>query len=208
MKKFTGQISLGFMAVLCIGVTGCKKKDEVSADDTLPELGDGLTNPTRPGPDSTTGFNEDGFGAPGAPDLPDVFDPDDGVLVDREDQPGFGAGIHDPSRDLFEPVYFGFDQSSLTGAERAKVENVANYLMSNAQATVIVEGHCDWKGTTEYNIALGERRASSVKEYLLAMGVSPNKVSVSSQGDLQATEDADTSIMSKDRKARFIVIEG
>jgi peptidoglycan-associated lipoprotein len=73
---------------------------------------------------------------------------------------------------------------------------------------VIVEGHCDWKGTTEYNIALGERRASSVKEFLLALGVSPTKVSVSSQGDLQAPEDADTSIMSKDRKARFIVIEG
>ena len=206
MKKFTGLITLSFIAVLCMGVTGCKKKDEISADDTLPEMGDGLSAPTRP--DGATGFANDSFGAPSAPDLPDVFDPDDGVLVDRGEDAGFGAGIHDPSRDLFEPVYFGFDQSSLTGAERTKVENVANYLMSNAQASVIVEGHCDWKGTTEYNIALGERRASSVKEFLLALGVSPNKVSVSSQGDLQATEDADTSIMSKDRKARFIVIEG
>jgi len=80
--------------------------------------------------------------------------------------------------------------------------------MSNQNASIIVEGHCDWKGTTEYNIALGERRASSVKEFLLAMGVSPNRVSVSSQGDLQAIEDADSAIMAKDRKARFIVVNG
>lgn len=208
MKRFNGLITFTLLAVFCGGTVGCKNKGkEPTADDTKSQLGDGLSTPGRPN-DGFAGNGEGLDGTVGAPDLPGFEDPDDGVLIDRPDQFGFGANVHDPSRDLFEPVYFGFNQSALSGQERTKVENVANYLMSKPTATVIVEGHCDWKGTTEYNIALGERRASSVKEFLLAMGVSPNRVSVSSQGDLQAIEDADSSIMAKDRKARFIVVEG
>jgi peptidoglycan-associated lipoprotein len=205
MKKFTELITLGLIAVFCFGSFGCKNKTkEPTADDTKSQLGDGLSTPQRPGneglgPNGGLGTTVD------APDLPGFEDPDDGVLIDRGNDFGLGANFTDPSRDLFEPVYFGFNQSALNGDERTKVENVANYLMNNQTAKVIVEGHCDWKGTTEYNIALGERRASSVKEFLLALGVSPNRVSVSSQGDLQATEDADSSIMARDRKARFIV---
>ena len=206
MKNFTGLITFGLLAVFCMSSIGCKKPNEPTAEDTAPELGDGLSKPLPP---DNNGFGPDDGLAVGAPGLPDLgVVPDDGVLIENTDDFNFGAEFTDPSRDLFEPVYFGFNQSSLSGLERTKVENVANYLNSNAGAKVIVEGHCDWKGTTEYNIALGERRASSVKEFLLALGVSPTRVSVSSQGDLQATEDGDTSIMAKDRKARFIVREG
>ena len=206
MKRFTGLLTLGLLAVFCMGASRCKKEQGANAEDTLPKTGDGLSDPGRP----NDGFaGNGGFDSTvGAPDLPGLEVPDDGLLIERPDDLGFGANIHDPSRDQFEPVYFGFNQSALTGQERAKVENVANFLMSNQNASIIVEGHCDWKGTTEYNIALGERRASSVKEFLLAMGVSPNRVSVSSQGDLQAIEDADSAIMAKDRKARFIVVNG
>ena len=80
--------------------------------------------------------------------------------------------------------------------------------MTNAASTVIVEGHCDWKGTTEYNLSLGERRASAVKQFLIAMGVQASRISVSSQGDLNATENGGNSSMARDRKARFIVQQG
>ena len=105
-------------------------------------------------------------------------------------------------------MYFGFDRSTLSGQERTKVERVADYLQNNTQAIVRVEGHCDWQGTTEYNLALGERRASAVKQFLIALGINAQRISVSSQGDLLAVENGGNSNMAKDRKARFILDKG
>ena len=207
MKQFTGLRTLGMLAIAGLLVGGCgKKTTEPSVEDTT--IG-GLSDPDRP---SGALSNDDQFvnpdGAVNPPIIDPVLeDPADGVLVGRD--PDFGAGhLNDPSRDLFDPVYFGFNQSTLSSEERLKVEKLANFMISNQNASVIVEGHCDWKGTTEYNIALGERRATSVKQFLLDYGVSPQRVSVSSQGDLLAQEDADTSQMALDRKARFILNEG
>ena len=185
----------GLLAFICMGASRCKKKAP-SDTDTQATLGDGFGDPTRPG-----GLGGDD----GNPDLPPLIeDPDDGLLVERGDLGGFS----DPSRDQFEPVYFGFDQSSLSGDERTKVERVAGFLMSNTTASVIIEGHCDWKGTTEYNISLGERRATVVKQFLMAMGIQANRISVNSQGDLLSTENGAGASMAKDRKARFIVVQG
>ena len=198
---------LSILAAAGLLFGGCgKKTSDPTVEDTAPQ---GLGDPTRP---NGALSQDDQFFTPGnavqPPIIDDVLeDPDDGVLVTRD--PDFGAGfLNDPNRDLFDPVYFGFNQSSLSSEERLKVEKVANFLISKPNSSVIVEGHCDWKGTTEYNIALGERRATSVKQYLLDFGVSPQRVSVSSQGDLQAQEDADTSTMALNRKARFILNEG
>jgi peptidoglycan-associated lipoprotein len=185
----------GLLAFICMGASRCKKKAP-SDTDTQAALGDGFGDPSRP----------DGLGADdGDVDLPPLIeDPADGLLVERGDLGGFT----DPSRDQFEPVYFGFDQSSLSGDERNKVERVAGFLMSNTNASIIIEGHCDWKGTTEYNISLGERRATVVKQFLMAMGIQANRISVNSQGDLLSTENGASASMAKDRKARFIVIKG
>jgi peptidoglycan-associated lipoprotein len=208
MKYSTGLRMLGILAIGGLMLGGCGKKTvEPTAADTEPT---GLGDPTRP--DSGDGFNNPNgdFAATGSPVLPAIIeDPADGVLVGRGEGQGSGfLNLNDPSRDRFEPVYFGFNQSTLSSQERLKVESVANFLMNNQNSSLIVEGHCDWKGTTEYNISLGERRASSVKEFLLGLGVAAHRVSVSSQGDLQAAEDADSSTMARDRKARFILNEG
>jgi peptidoglycan-associated lipoprotein len=184
----------GMLAFFCMGASRCKKKAP-NETDTQATLGNGLSDPSRP----------DGLGDSDVnPELPPLIeDPEDGLLVERGTQ-----GFSDPSRDQFEPVYFGFDQSSLSGDERNKVERVAGFLMSNTNTSVIIEGHCDWKGTTEYNISLGERRATVVKQFLMAMGIQAKRISVNSQGDLLSTENGEGSAMAKDRKARFIVVQG
>ena len=84
----------------------------------------------------------------------------------------------------------------------------AGFPNSGRLAHGVVEGHCDWQGTTEYNLALGERRASAVKQYLIALGINAQRISVSSQGDLLAVENGGNSNMAKDRKARFILDKG
>ena len=92
---------------------------------------------------------------------------------------------------LFEPVYFGFDQYAIGSDEREKLQEVASFLSSNPNARILVEGYCDWKGTPAYNKSLGDRRASSVRDYLVDLGVESSRIEILSLGDEQATPNAD-----------------
>lgn len=79
-------------------------------------------------------------------------------------------------------VFFGFDQYNLTAEARATVERQAGWLKANPSVTVSVEGHADERGTREYNLALGDRRATAVKNYLVTLGVSASRVEGVSYG--------------------------
>ncbi len=79
-------------------------------------------------------------------------------------------------------VFFALDKSNLTGDARATLEKQAAWLKRFGSITVTVEGHADERGTREYNLALGERRANSAKDFLVALGVSPNRIKVISYG--------------------------
>lgn len=80
-------------------------------------------------------------------------------------------------------VYFAFDSYDLDTQARGILERQARLLTSQGTINVTIEGHCDERGTREYNIALGERRASSVRDYLIALGVAPNRLRVVSYGE-------------------------
>ena len=79
-------------------------------------------------------------------------------------------------------VYFDTDKSDLKPAARSTIEAWANYLKANGAQTMTVQGYCDERGTREYNLALGDRRATAVKNYLVALGVAPNRVQTISYG--------------------------
>ena len=83
----------------------------------------------------------------------------------------------------FQPVYFLFDQSAIATSEYGKLDQIASYLSSNAGTGVVIEGHCDSKGSDEYNRALGERRALAAKEYLLKKGIADNRIRTVSYGE-------------------------
>ena len=107
----------------------------------------------------------------------------------------------------FEPIYFGFDQYGISAEERTKLQDIASFLESNPDSRILVEGYCDWKGTPAYNKSLGDRRASSVKDYLVDLGVEPGKIEVISMGDELATPDADPTTAGLERKAQFLVLK-
>lgn len=73
-------------------------------------------------------------------------------------------------------VFFDYDSSDITPDARGTVEKLAVWLNGNPSVTITVEGHADERGTREYNLALGERRSNSVRNYLVALGISPNRV--------------------------------
>jgi peptidoglycan-associated lipoprotein len=107
-------------------------------------------------------------------------------------------------------VYFAFDSSAVQGSERAKVAAVADYLKANNSAprtAIRVEGHCDERGTEEYNRALGERRALAVREELISQGVDPNRVVTVSYGeDRPAATGSGESVWRQNRRGEFILL--
>ena len=100
-----------------------------------------------------------------------------------------------------ERIFFPFNESSITDEARSILERHARYLVRNTGVRIQVQGHCDSAGSTEYNLALGERRARTVREYLQRLGVDPSRISVVSYGEevpLGSDED-------KNRRAEFVV---
>lgn len=79
-------------------------------------------------------------------------------------------------------VFFDFDKSDLRPDARATLDAAASYLSTHQTMTLTLEGHCDERGTREYNLALGERRANAMRDYLVALGVSHNRLATISYG--------------------------
>ena len=103
-------------------------------------------------------------------------------------------------------VHFQFNAYDLTPEARKKMANNASWLMKNPDAKVTVEGHCDSRGSTEYNLALGEKRAQVVRKYLVSLGVDASRLAIISYGEEQPLEYGETDrAWARNRRAEFTV---
>jgi peptidoglycan-associated lipoprotein len=101
-------------------------------------------------------------------------------------------------------VQFAYDSFALTSSAKSALNDHANWLKANGR-NVQIEGHCDERGTTEYNLALGERRAGVVKDYLVGKGVPASQLSTISYGEERpAASGSDESTWSRNRRAEFV----
>ncbi len=99
-------------------------------------------------------------------------------------------------------VFFATNESILTTASRETLRKQAAWLRENSSVTVVIEGHADERGTREYNLALGERRANAAKDYLMTYGVSSNRMSVLSYGKERPVDSGSTPLAwSKNRRS-------
>ena len=99
-------------------------------------------------------------------------------------------------------VFFATNKSSLTSASRATLRKQATYLRKNKSLNVTIEGHADERGTREYNLALGEKRATAVRDYLVIEGISPDRIRVISYGkEKPAVVGSNDMAWSKNRRA-------
>lgn len=110
-------------------------------------------------------------------------------------------------RGVLDSVFFDFDKSAIKPGERAKAQAAAKYLSDHPERRMLLEGHCDWRGTAEYNLGLGDRRASAVKQYLLTLGVAANRLDTLSRGSLDATPHGDEATMAHDRRVDFVILK-
>lgn len=105
---------------------------------------------------------------------------------------------------LAERVYFDYDRDALRDDATATLDAKAAVLMANPTVTIIVTGHTDERGTAEYNLALGQRRAAQVKRYLVSKGVDERRLATQSLGDSQpAVQGTDESAYQQNRRAEF-----
>lgn len=106
-------------------------------------------------------------------------------------------------------VFFDFDKSNLTQEAKKTVERLAAWMKEYPRTTVTVEGHADERGTREYNLALGARRANSVKEYLIVLGVDPDRIETVSYGEERpAVLGSNEEAWAENRRAVFVVDQG
>jgi peptidoglycan-associated lipoprotein len=111
----------------------------------------------------------------------------------------------DTGPDRMVTVYFGFNEATLTDESRTALNNNAEYLRNHEGQRIQVEGHCDSRGSTEYNLALGERRAMAVRKYLVKLGVDPKRLEIISYGEERPVDPAQNEdAWSQNRRAEFM----
>jgi len=126
-----------------------------------------------------------------------------------EAKPAGPAAAIAPAAASLETVYFDFDKSDLRQDARNVLAKNAEILLKSKQGSNLkVEGHCDERGSAEYNLALGERRATSALQYLITLGVQPERLSIVSYGkEKPAVQGNDEAAWAKNRRAEFVLVK-
>ncbi len=168
--------------LFCLMNAGCAKKP--AATDTTAADSAAMTEDMGQGMQQPMGLDESSLG-----------------------ESAMGEGMGDAamaSVSALEKIHFDFDQYTLTAEAQAVLVNNAEYLKANPDQKVRIEGYCDERGSDEYNLALGQRRALAAKNFLVSLGVAPARLSVISYGeemplDPSGTEEA----FALNRRAEF-----
>ena len=117
-----------------------------------------------------------------------------------------GVAVTEEKPSRFDDVLFDFDKSEVREDGRKTCQVVADYLKKNPRAKLLIEGHCDERGTAEYNIALGDRRATAVMTYLVSLGVSRGTLSTVSFGKERPLDSGNNEeAWAKNRRAHFLL---
>lgn len=172
---------IGLLAVLVLVafVAGCSSKKK----------GAGLD-----GEEGEAGYGEETLGGAGA----------SGGSLALAQEGKYGAGAAGgPLRDIF----FNYDSFELDEASRQTLQENADWLKEHPDARVEIEGHCDNRGTVEYNLALGAKRAAAAKSYLVALGIGRDRLTTISYGEeLPLCQEETESCWSQNRRAHFVTI--
>jgi peptidoglycan-associated lipoprotein len=154
-----------------LALMGCPKRPEVG------QAGPGAVGPaaaTAPAPSPAAP-------APQAQETP-VTRPTPPAVAPVTPAPSAPSAAAAPAASPLKDVFFDFDKSNIKDDQKAALADDASWLKSNANAKITIEGHCDERGTVEYNLALGERRAKATKDYLIAAGIAADRISTISYG--------------------------
>jgi peptidoglycan-associated lipoprotein len=198
MKNLLALILVGSMLLL----TGCAK-EEAANDETIEEVAS-VAEPEVP----VAVAEEFEAGAPDAvvTEQPEAEAPV--AAVDGEPEPEApGATPADPEPAVeraADKIFFDFDSRLLTSAGKKALEGNALWLQAQPEIRIVLEGYTDERGSAQYNLALGEQRAEAARDYLLTLGIAPERISVVSYGEQKAAKGADEYAWARDRRVEFV----
>lgn len=108
---------------------------------------------------------------------------------------------------VLKTIYFDYDRSEIRADQRPVLQANANWLRQHPDVSILIEGHCDERGTREYNLALGDRRADAARDYLVSLGISADRIDTVSYGEERpAAEGSNEAAWSQNRRAEFVVV--
>lgn len=173
---------------LVLGLAGCAKKAAPPAPPPPPPAEPATTPPPPPPPPPPP--------AP-APEAPRPLTEDELFAKKTLDELNAERPLED--------VFFAYDSSAISEAGRASLQKNLTFLNRWSSTRILVEGHCDNRGTPEYNLALGEQRAAAVRDYLVSLGLPADRVTIVSKGEEQpfCNEEAE-SCYSQNRRGHFL----
>ena len=173
---------------------GCAKQEVVKKDESLV--------PAVEKPAGTASLKKDALTAE-IPDKPIATSNEKSVPISSGQQ---NQAMTADLQKAFEKIYFDFDSSTLSDTARQKLARNFAVLKQNTPARIRVEGHCDERGSDEYNLALGERRAQAAVRYLITMGVPADRLSTISYGkEKPADQGHNESSWAKNRRDEFLI---
>ncbi len=185
---------LAMVLALFLVATGCPKKDTTTTP--TPETPDSAEMQPEPEPEPEPVETQ-----PTTRDVDDDFESE----PIRDAQPTRDE-LKDELTEQLKSVYFEFNKEDLSDVTRRVLQDNARILKNNDSFDVVVEGHCDDRGTIEYNLALGQRRAAAVREYLVSLGISGSRLRTVSYGEERpAANGSGESVWSRNRRAEFVV---
>ena len=196
------------MAILCCGalafaVAGCRY-DDPNADDLANSQDVASEVPSDDSMNAGKDIDTEGAGANAADANADETSLSNVTGLPFDQDPNY-ARCTDVD---FAPVYFGFDASQLAPAELTKIEAVAQHLQAKPERVVIVEGNCDERGSNEYNLSLGELRASAIRDYMVSLGIDAQRIQSKSYGEEKpAVAGQGENAWAKNRRGEFAVFQ-
>jgi peptidoglycan-associated lipoprotein len=172
--------------------------------------GSGMAGSGMPGNGATGSFSAEPFsGSEGGSGMAGNGMAGNGMTV-----PGMDSGDQEARRlpysssDSLKDIHFAFDRYELDDQSRAVLRENATYLKSHPESRIEIQGHCDERGTNNYNIALGQRRAHSTKSYLSAQGIDVNRIHIVTYGEEKPfCFDSNENCWWQNRRAHFLVAE-
>lgn len=195
-------ISLASLSILVLFFAACATPPELPPTPEQTEVSSPSSHPGWVDVDVVSAYGE---GAQGLELRQEPSEPEVKIL----DEVTSGADTSMELQEMvLEPIYFDFDQAAVSPEQRSKLQKVVDFLKQNPSYRLRIEGHCDWRGTSEYNLILGDRRANSVKQFLTLLGISSKRLDILSQGDQFATINGSAEQMSRDRRADLMIIKG
>lgn len=112
------------------------------------------------------------------------------------------------AEEALKTIYFDFDKSDIREDQRETLKQNAEWLKTNSGVVIQIEGHCDERGTNEYNLALGQRRADSTKNFLVSLGISAERILTITYGEEKPVDPGhDETAWAKNRRAQFVTVK-